>query len=114
MNKDFIHSLRRSVLFLPLLAMISFSAFALDLGAAKSQGLVGETPSGYLAAVKPATPAVQSLINDINSRRKAEYQKIATRNGTPLNVVEQLSGKKLIESAPAGHYVQSGGNWVRK
>ena len=90
-----------------LLALFSLPASALDLRQAKSEGLVGETPGGYLAAVN-------SLINDINSRRKAAYQNIAKKNGTPLSTVEQLAGKKAIDETPAGQYVLVGGNWVRK
>ena len=48
----------------PALAMvallISMAAFALDLDAAKSQGLVGEQTDGYLGIVK-ATPAAVEL-----------------------------------------------------
>lgn len=98
-----------------LLAMTLFAlpASALDLRQAKSQGMVGETPSGYLGAVKPS-PAVNSLINDINAKRKAAYQNIAKKNGTPLSTVEQLAGKKAIDETPGGQYVFVGGKWVRK
>lgn len=95
---------------------LTFSAlaFCLDLGAAKTDGLVGEQPDGYLAAVNTATPEVAALIKDINEKRKAVYSDIAQRNGTAINAVEQLAGKKAIEKTPAGQYVRMpGGEWIK-
>lgn len=104
-------------LLLPILFVAVFtplSAFALSLDQAKSQGLVGETPSGYLAAVQAGGEA-EPLVVDINQKRKTEYGKIAGKNGTPVSVVEALAGKKAIELTPSGQYVQSdSGQWMRK
>lgn len=97
-----------------MLAMLG-GAFAMDLNTAKSQGLVGERPDGYLGAVAAGRGDVQSLINDINSRRRAQYQALAQRNGTSLSAVEQVVGQKLISRAAPGEYVMTpGGQWVRK
>lgn len=94
--------------------VLSAAAFALELPAAKSQGLVGEQPSGYLGIVSKATPDVQALVNDINQKRKAAYQGIAQRNGTDITAVEQLAGKKAIEQTPAGQFVKlPSGEWVQ-
>ena len=98
---------------LPLLTMLSLPASALTLGQAKAQGLVGETPSGYLAAVKPS-PSVNALIKDINGKRKAAYQNIAKKNGQPLSTVQQLAGQKAINNTPTGQYVKIGGSWKKK
>ncbi|WP_339136755.1 MAG: YdbL family protein [Candidatus Electrothrix sp. GW3-4] len=87
--------------------------FALDLQAAKAQGLVGETPTGYLDVVK-ASPDAQQLIKDINAKRKAHYQQIAKKNKTPLSAVEKLAGQKAMEKTPAGQYVKVGGKWQKK
>lgn len=89
------------------------TGLALDLQTAKAQGLVGETLTGYLEAVK-ATPEVQNLVNSINAKRKAEYQTIAKRNNTSLQAVEQLAGKKAIEKTPPGQYIKVGGSWQKK
>ena len=101
-----------------MLAGLGFttSSWAIDLQAAKSQGLVGEQPNGYLASVK-STPGkdVAALIEAINAARKTEYIKIAKRNNTQLGAVERLAGKKAIEKTPAGQYVRSAsGTWVKK
>ena len=87
------------------------NAFSLTLGEAKSQGLVGEQPNGMLGVVKNATPELVSLVTDINLKRKAAYEKIAQRNGTNINVVQQLAGEKAIAKTPTGQFVKSAGQW---
>jgi len=84
---------------LPLLfalTLFALPASALDLSQAKAQGLVKETVSGYLVAVKPSDD-VNALVSKINAGRKAEYKRIANKRGTPLSVVEQLAGQKLTK-----------------
>ncbi len=95
------------------LLLICQPALALDLQTAKAQGLVGETATGYLAAVK-ATPDAQRLVSDINGKRKVHYQQIAQRNKTALSAVEQLAGKKAIQKTPAGQFVNINGAWQKK
>ncbi len=75
---------------------------------AKDQGLVGETPSGYLAAVKSPSPEVSALIESINAKRKQKFKEIAARNNTSLQAVEQLAGKKAIEKINPGQLCQGG------
>lgn len=87
--------------------------FALELPDAKSQGLVGETPTGYLEVVKK-NPEADKLIKEINAKRKAHYEKIAKKNKTPLSTVEEMAGKKAMEKTPAGQYVKVGGKWKKK
>ena len=90
-------------------------AWAMDLDAAKSQGLVGERPDGYLGAVAAGRADVKALITDINAQRRAKYQAIAQKRGTTLSAVEQFVGQKLITRAAPGEYVMTpGGQWVRK
>ena len=94
----------------------SSTGWAADLQDAKAQGLLGEQPNGYLGLVKENAPAdVKSLMNNINAKRKQEYQSIAQRNHTQLDVVEALAGKKAIERTPPGQYIRlPSGQWVRK
>lgn len=110
-------NMRQILLSLALLAVILPSAaFAIDLSAAKAKGLVGETTNGYLGAPngKPSGE-VAALIRDINIKRKAKYQQVATKVGKPLNVVEQLAGEKAQSKTQAGHYVQtSSGKWIKR
>ena len=106
-------STRAAIGALTLSLLAIMPAFAIDLGEAKSSGQVGETSSGYLAAVKPSS-GVNALVADINNKRKAHYQKIATKNKISLEAVEVRAGQKAIGKTPAGQYVNSGGGWKKK
>ncbi|MDH3948939.1 MAG: YdbL family protein [Gammaproteobacteria bacterium] len=101
-----------------ILAGLGWSApgWAISLQDAKAQGLVGEQPNGYLGLVKSTAGAdVIAMMNNINAQRKKEYQAIARRNNTELNVVEALAGKKAIEMTPSGQYVKlPSGQWVKR
>lgn len=92
------------------------TACALSLDEGKQQGIVGETPGGYLDVVTgKGSPEAAQLVKTINAQRKARYQEIATQNGTPIKVVEQLAGKKAIENSHSGHYIQlPTGQWAKK
>lgn len=92
------------------------AAWGLELDQAKLQGLVGEGPDGYLhAVVERPSPDVASLVEEINRKRREKYLEIAERNGTSLQVVERLAGKKAIEKTPSGQYVKvPAGTWIRK
>lgn len=102
------------LVFTTCLLLIAQPAYSLDLQTAKNQGLVGETPGGYLEAVKSASPATKTLIESVNSKRKLKYQEIAARNKTSLQAVEQLAGKKAIEKSKAGSYIKQSGSWRKK
>jgi len=98
---------------LVLLLVTALPAFALELGDAKSGGLVGETNSGYLAAVKPSAE-VDELVASINKKRKAHYQKIADKNGISLQAVEVRAGQKAIEKTAPGEFINTGAGWEKK
>ena len=93
--------------------VIMGSAFALTLGDAKSQGLIGETSKGYVAAVK-YSGEVKALVDSINSQRKAHYQTIARENDISMEAVEVRAGQKTIRKTAAGHYVNTGSGWQKK
>ena len=97
-----------------VLSGFASNGWALDLGDAKTQGLIGETPSGYLEAVVSPSSSVSALINDINEKRKRHYQQIATKNGTPLEVVEKLAGETALKKTESGNYVKIGGKWIKR
>lgn len=101
-------------IFTTCLLLISQPAFSIDLQTAKNQGLVGETPGGYLEAVKSPSPEVSALVESINSQRKQKFQEIAARNNTSLQAVEQLAGKKAIEKSQPGSFIKLGGSWQQK
>jgi uncharacterized protein YdbL (DUF1318 family) len=98
------------------LLLLPLTAWALTLDEAKQDGLVGEDASGYIAAVstKPSKE-VKALVDDINARRRAEYERIAAANGINVEDVEKLAGKKAIEKSPSGDYVRlPGEDWRKK
>ncbi len=97
---------------LPVLALDLNQASA-ALGQAKASGQVGEKPNGYLGAIAPGgrTAEIARLINEA---RRTEYQQVAKKNAIPLGDVEALAGKKAIDKTPAGQFIQSGGQWVKK
>lgn len=99
---------------------VSVSVMAMDLTEAKQrlddvkqQGLVGETPTGYLAVVRSEGQA-REVVEAINSARRDEYKRIAEKHGIPVTQVETVAGKKAIEKTPDGQYIQVNGNWVKK
>jgi len=98
------------VLWLPL------PSWGLTLEEAKTQGVVGEQPNGYLGVVQPGASAeVQALVNDVNQKRRQMYEDIARRNSTKLDAVEMLAGKTAIDNTRAGNFVRSpSGQWVKK
>jgi uncharacterized protein YdbL (DUF1318 family) len=102
-------------IFLMVCLFASTAVFAMDLQSAKSQGLVGEQLNGYLGVVSSdAGSDVEALVADINNKRKQMYQSIAKKNGTSLDTVELLAGKKAIEKTSTGNYIQSATGWKKK
>ncbi len=94
--------------------LVTAPAYALDLGGAKQQGLVGEQLNGYVGIVRSA-PGVDALVNNINMQRRQLYQDVARKNGVPISSVEQLAGEKAINQAAPGTMVQdANGNWTRR
>lgn len=100
--------------------MLALPAMAISLDEAKdrldevkSQGLVGEKPTGYLGVVTPGGDAA-AIVEAINKARRAEYARIAEKHGIPVAEVEAVAGKKALERTPNGEYIQVDGRWVRK
>ena len=106
-------NIQRAIGVFSILVLIALPALALELDQAKSDGLVGETNTGYLAAVKPSAE-VDALVKGINGQRKAQYQKIATKNGISLEAVEARAGLKAMEKTPAGQFIDVGTGWQKK
>ncbi len=106
----------KKLIFLALFifALGAGSSWGMDLDSAKSQGLVGETPNGYLEAVKRATPEVNTLIKNVNSQRRALYENSAKQNNTSLQNVEAMAGQKAFSKTKSGNYIKQNGKWVKK
>ncbi|MCX0500376.1 YdbL family probable chaperone protein [Erwinia billingiae] len=94
--------------------LLSPAAMALTLDEARQQGLVGETLSGYIAAVTQNAD-VQALVDRINQGRQQQYQALALRNNMTAAEVGRIAGQKLVERAAAGQYVRGiNGQWLKK
>lgn len=102
------------VAFVVLSAGSALPVFALSLEEAKAKGLVGEKPSGYLGAVTAGSGEVQSLIDEVNHKRRQAYEDIAKRNGTQITAVETLAGEKAIQNTKPGNFIEGPGGWTRK
>jgi uncharacterized protein YdbL (DUF1318 family) len=99
-----------------LMGLVMQTAWAIDIGSAKEQGLVGESNSGYLAAVKtPATAEVNALITEVNAKRKAEFDATAKKTGTTLEQVAYRFYELAVQkTAPGNYYQDAAGNWTKK
>jgi uncharacterized protein len=75
---------------------------------ARSQGLVGEKPDGYLGFVVAPSPAIKALVDDINIKRKALYTEQALANGSTVEEFALTNGCRLIrEKTVAGEKYQA-------
>jgi uncharacterized protein YdbL (DUF1318 family) len=92
------------------------NAWAIDIGAAKEQGLVGEANNGYLAAVQtPASAEVRALIADVNGKRKATFESTAQKTGVTVVQVANRFYELAVEKTEPGHYYQdTAGRWIKK
>lgn len=92
------------------------AAAAPSLDAAKAAGLVGERIDGYVGVVGSGAPAdIRAMVEQVNAERHAKYTAIAAKQKAPVEAVGQIAGKKLIERAPKGEYVQGAdGQWRQK
>ena len=88
-------------LLLILTIFIPMFAFALDLTQARGAKLIAENDHGYLVALT-SSPEVKQLVEEVNAKRRAEYEKIASQTNTSLSEVEQVSAEKILNSLPVG------------
>ncbi|NDJ57789.1 YdbL family protein [Enterobacteriaceae bacterium 4M9] len=97
-----------------VLLLLSAPLQALTLDEARSRGLVGETLSGYVAAVVQDSDT-QALVKKINAARLESYEQLARSNNLKVDDVARLAGQKLVARAQPGDYVRGiNGQWLRK
>ena len=100
-----------------LISMMAVSvAVASPLTQPKADGLIGEQANGYIGLVQQNVPAnIKKLVNDVNAKRKAGYQKIAAKQGTSMAEVERVGGNTAIEKTLSGNYIRdANGVWRKK
>ncbi|PKH06748.1 YdbL family protein [Moritella sp. Urea-trap-13] len=97
-----------------ILFAMSFSVQAMDLQAAKQAGLVGEQVNGYLGAVKPSAE-VNALVKEVNEKRKAKYQELATKHNVTVQAISARAAKKAMSMTEQGQFIESApGQWKKK
>ncbi len=77
-----------------LSALLAVAVQASPLDDARNAGQVMEMPNGYIMAKGSPTADIKALVKDINSRRKAAYEKIAKKNGISVEQVARESYRK--------------------
>ena len=117
------HSMTIRKFIMPILlvsSLLSTTVLAMDLNSAmnnlsqaKSSGLLGEQPNGYLGVVAAQGNAAE-IARLINEARRAEYQRLAKSNNIQMGDIETMAGKKALEKTPAGQYIQLNGKWLIK
>ena len=79
---------------------------------ARSAGQVGEKPDGYLGVVGSQSAAVQSMVSDLNIRRRENYAQKAQEQGVTLQEYAITQGCVLIARTQAGEKYQApDGTW---
>jgi uncharacterized protein YdbL (DUF1318 family) len=91
-------------------------ALASPLTQPKADGLIGEQANGYIGLVRQDVPAeIRKLVDEVNAKRKAGYQEIASKQGVSLESVELVGGNTAIEKTLPGNYVRdANGVWRKK
>lgn len=109
------HTIAKIIGFAVMMVVAIPLAFAMDVQSAKTQGLVGERQDGLLGIVASPTPELRQLVETTNAERIEKYKGIAQKRGTELSNVQAFAGKKLIDGASPGEYIQSAsGGWQKK
>jgi uncharacterized protein len=80
---------------------------------ARSEGLIGEMPTGYIGFVSPPTAAVKALVDDINIKRKAVYTEQAQANGATVEEFAFRTACRLIKEkmVPGEKYQAPDRSW---
>ena len=107
----------KKVLFALFICVVTVAvAVASELTKPKADGLIGEQANGYVGLVTENVPAdIRRLVDEVNARRKAGYQRIADREGTALSEVEKVGGKTAYEKTLKGNYFRdASGTWRKK
>jgi len=97
-----------------LILVFAVPVFAMDLHEARAQGMVGERADGYAEALSKAG-GVSALVADVNSKRRAEYARIARDKSQPMAVVGKLAAVEIIKGLSAGEsYMGDDGSWKKR
>jgi hypothetical protein len=83
----------KKLLFFFSVMMFSLSVLASPISDAVDAGKAKELPTGYVEAIEKS-PEIVALVKEVNAGRRAEYEKIAQRNGISVEQVGKASYEK--------------------
>ena len=109
-----VNAIPRLIVALALIFAVQ-SAWAIDIHSAKSQGLVGEANTGYLAARGTPNEEVKALVAEVNQKRRAEFQDAAKKTGATVQQVQRRFYELAVQRTQSGNYYQNeSGAWQKK
>ncbi|MGF1456640.1 MAG: YdbL family protein [Alphaproteobacteria bacterium] len=87
-----------------LVAPLAIAQSDSDLDRFRAQGIVMERFDGFLELADPgsASGAAKALVERVNGRRRALYEKRAQENGVPMVEVGKIYAAQILEKAPSG------------
>ena len=105
----------RALVVLGIVLMAAF-AVAATLEQLRKDGSVGERYDGFVALRSKDTSAeIKDLIDGINAKRRALYQKDAQDEGVPVDQVGRVYAKQLYDEAASGTwFLTEDDGWLQK
>lgn len=87
-----------------------------QLDAFRAQGVIAESYTGYVVLRdQNAPPAAKALVQDVNAKRRAVYQKRASEQGVSADEVGKIYAKEIFQKAPSKtFFLQANGSYVQK
>jgi uncharacterized protein YdbL (DUF1318 family) len=87
-----------------------------SLDALRANGTVAERYDGYVMVRDASAGAsVRALVDDVNAKRRAIYEKRAREQGAPIDQVARVYAGEVMQKAPAGTwFLNESGTWIRK
>ena len=93
-------------------APVAVLAQDLSYKSAKSAGIIGEKPDGYLEVVSNGNAEARKLVNSVNIKRKAKYTELAAQKGVTVQDIAFTTGCNLIaQTSPGEKYLAPNGQW---
>lgn len=105
-----------AVAVLLLATMAAVAAAAPSLDELRKTGVVGERYDGMVVLRSEAVdPAVRSLVESVNAKRRQIYEERAQKQGVSPTEVGKVYALELSKTAPAGTwFLGEDGRWVQK
>ncbi len=90
------------------------AAAGASLQQARIEGKIAEKLDGYVSAID-SSPEIKALAEEVNAKRRQEYQRISKANGQPADVVGKLAAEQIIKQLEPGSMFQSPtGGWMKR